>query len=340
MKYNNPGDNMNKKNFLITMGVIVTIFVIVLTIFIVKEKNDVNDQEENKGQEYLMYSNYYILNLVKGDEPTYEILGLTSTGQNETSLTIPSTIDGYKVTKLLSLEKQFADYLKIKEITIGKYINYIGSRRDDSSLGTDVFECAENLTRIMVDSENETYSSLNGILYDKKREILIKYPSKLSINENGTFKLIDSVKEIYNKSFINNTIIEKIEINEALVKIGKSAFANCKNLKEIIFKNSMNLRSIEDEAFYGCNKLIEVNVPEGVLTIGNLAFAKCSALQSITLPKSLQINNCGNNICLITYQNDGFKIYCSESLIDEIKGNYQKFGIKTANEMNNIIRNK
>lgn len=331
---------MNKRNFLITMGIIVTIFVVVLVIFIVKEKNEDDKRQELQGQEYLEYSNYYILNLVQTSEPTYEILGLTTTGQNETSLVIPSTIDGYKVTKLLSLEKQFGDFIKVKEITIGKYINYIGSSRTDLTLGTDVFECAENLTRIIVDSENETYSSLNGILYDKKRETLIKFPAKLSINEKGSLKIIDSVKEIYDKAFINNAMLEKIEFNDSLVKIGVSSFANCKNLKEVIFKNSMNLRSIGNEAFYGCTKLVEITIPEGVLTIGNSCFAKCSSLQSLTLPKSLEISNCGNNICLITYQNEGFKIYCDESFVDVIKGNYQKFGIKTDKEMNNIIRSK
>lgn len=329
---------MSKRNFLIIITTLIVIFGVLLTIVIINyNKEDTLDPLLNK--EYLEYSNYYNLELVEEEnESSYHILGLTTLGQNETSIIIPDTIDNIKVTKLLSIDKQFVDYRKVKEIKIGKNINYIGSMKNDTSLGTNIFEGALNLTRIIVDNNNETYASLNGILYNKNKDILLKFPNNLSLPENKTVKLIDSVKVIYNKAFINNSTIEKIELNNNIEKIGNQSFKNCSNLKEIIFSASTNLKEIGNEAFYDCNKLTTIDLPLGLMKLGNNCFAKCELLISISLPKTFDIINSGNNICLITYLNPNFKIYCDSLIIDVIKANYHKFGIKTEIEMNNIIK--
>lgn len=331
---------MNKRNFLIIISTLIVIFGVLLTVVIIhNNKEDTKDKLPNK--EYLEYSNYYNLELVEEEnEPSYYILGLTTLGQNETSITIPDTIDNIKVTKLLSVDKQFVDYRKIKEIKLGKYINYIGSMKNDTSLGTDIFEGALSLTRIIVDSNNETYASLNGILYNKNKDVLLKFPNSLSLPENKTVKLIDSVKVIYNKAFINNSTIEKLELNNNIEKIGNLSFKNCSNLNEIKFSSSSNLKEIGNEAFYDCNKLTIVDLPLGVMKLGNNCFAKCEMLTSISLPKTFDIVNSGNNICLITYLNPNFKIYCDALIIDEVKANYHKLGIKTEIEMNNIIKER
>ena len=48
-----------------------------------------------------------------------------------------------------------------------------------------------------------------------------------------------------------------------------------------------NVKSIGDNAFYGCSNLSSVTIPNSVTTIGEFAFSNCSGLTSITIPNSV-----------------------------------------------------
>lgn len=332
---------MNKKKFLIILGTLVIIFGIILSIYLITTKKNKDDDDNLYGPEYLKYSNYLDLELITNDsEQVYQVNGLTTTGQNEKLIEIPSTIDGYKVTKLLSLEKQFGDFRKVEKLTIGKYVNFISSKLDNSYFGTGILEGAYNLKEIVVESDNETYKSKNGILYSKNEETLLKIPNNYSLGDNGSFTINDNVKVIYSKAFINNTKLQKIKFNESLELIEEAAFENCENLKTIEFNNSNNLKEIKNKAFYGCSELTEVVLPEGLECLGLMAFSKCSKLVNLELPSTFKIDESGDDICLNTYKNTGFKIYCHKNIYEEIKKNFKKFGIKEEAEANNIIKEK
>ena len=49
-----------------------------------------------------------------------------------------------------------------------------------------------------------------------------------------------------------------------------------------------HIKTIEDEAFYGCTSLKAIQFPQGLESIGSEVFQACYKLQEITLPNSLQ----------------------------------------------------
>lgn len=79
--------------------------------------------------------------------------------------------------------------------------------------------------------------------------------------------------------------IEKITLNESLVKISRYTFTSLPNLKEVIFNK--NLKEIGENAFVNCRGLTSVNIPQGVKRIGESAFSKCTSLENVNLSCSI-----------------------------------------------------
>ncbi|MBQ6189233.1 MAG: leucine-rich repeat protein [Bacteroidaceae bacterium] len=77
-----------------------------------------------------------------------------------------------------------------------------------------------------------------------------------------------------------------INLSEALDTLGTYVFTSCANLTEPITIPA-TLRTIPEQAFYGCQKLKGVIFNEGLITIKTSAFNDCDALTEIVLPESL-----------------------------------------------------
>ena len=82
---------------------------------------------------------------------------------------------------------------------------------------------------ITVDPANLYYSSLNGVLYNKKQTLLIQYPT----SKTGSFTIPSTVTSIGEYSFEACTGLTSISIFSSLTSIGPYAFAGCKNLNSI-----------------------------------------------------------------------------------------------------------
>lgn len=95
------------------------------------------------------------------------------------------------------------------------------------------------------------------------------------------------VNEIPSTLFKENTIIEKITIEEGIKTIGKEAFKNCSSLKEINFPTS--LESIEESAFENCDELRKVVVDTGI--IKTKAFSSCSNLRIVETGKKVRLQD-------------------------------------------------
>ena len=90
------------------------------------------------------------------------------------------------------------------------------------------------------------------------------------------------VNVIGERAFTGNQLIEKINIPNSFVDIGKYAFYECRQLENIIFSNG--LKVINDFAFYGCEKLQKVAIPDSVDSMGASSFGACIALKEISIP--------------------------------------------------------
>ena len=92
------------------------------------------------------------------------------------------------------------------------------------------------------------------------------------------------VCEIGEKAFYANTAIVSVKMNDALIKIGASAFEGCTNLTTLTLSGSMTLGK---HMFDGCTKLQSVTIPHGIVTLPEGLFYDCNALTYVELPRSV-----------------------------------------------------
>ena len=214
------------------------------------------------------------------------ITGYTGEGVD---VTLPNILGGYPVTSIG--DQAFSQNSSIISITIPDSITSIG-------MGTFAMI---SVTSINVGEGNPSYSSEDGILFDKLGTTLVAYPNAKSTS----YVIPDSVTSIGVTAFVYNTSITSITIPNSVTSIGMGAFAYCSSLTSITIPDGVtsiayglfaystsltsitisdNVTSIGDMAFMFCTSLTSVTIPDGVTSIGEYAFAGCSSLTSITIP--------------------------------------------------------
>ena len=138
------------------------------------------------------------------------------------------------------------------------------------------------LERINVDSANECYCDIDGVLFDKQMSTILLYP----VNRDSEYIIPDGVTTIGSYAFYNNSKLIWLGIPEGVTAIEQGAFFNCSKLEEIEFPNS--LVTIGEEAFRGCTSLTSVEITRNVAEIGFLAFFYCP---KVTEFKVSRMNN-------------------------------------------------
>ena len=86
---------------------------------------------------------------------------------------------------------------------------------------------------------------------------------------------------IEDKAFQSNYTIKTISLGKNIVKIGESAFSDCKILESVIFPSTLSL--IGKNAFKNCESLKSVIIPNGVTIIPANCFVNCKSLKSVTI---------------------------------------------------------
>ena len=131
------------------------------------------------------------------------------------------------------------------------------------------------MTEIIVGSNNPSYATENGILFDKNLETLLCYPG----GKTGDFAIPDGVTKIGSYAFYNCTNLTGVTIPDSVIRIENNAFSFCTSLTSIIIPDSVT--SIGNKAFYGCSGLTSVSIGDSVTSIGNHAFQGCSSLAKV-----------------------------------------------------------
>ena len=106
-----------------------------------------------------------------------------------------------------------------------------------------------------VDAANASYSSLDGVLFNKDQSTLIQFPK----SKTGSYSVPTTVGTI-----------------------GTYSFANCTGLTSILFP--ITTTTIEDYAFSGCTGLYGAfSIAEGITSLGQYVFDECSKITSFDI---------------------------------------------------------
>ena len=213
-------------------------------------------------------------------DDTLTVLSYTGT---ERIVTISATYDGFKITALGS--NVFGNNDTLESLTLPKYLERI----DHGA----IVGCT-NISNISVHSDNQNYSSKDGILYSKDGKTVALVPVKAV---NGTFTLGDNVTKIDESAFaggdytvaLNNLKVitnyafsqfsGSVTVGEKVVEIQKYAFYNADC--QVIFDDNASVKRITNGAFDGYvgEKIVfNANVDE----VSDCAFNNCTAVIDIS----------------------------------------------------------
>ena len=176
---------------------------------------------------------------------------------NLTNVTIPVSVTTIDTSA-------FAGCQNLLDVTIPNNLSNIGAQAffacqsltsvtipsSVANIGTEAFAFCNSVTNFSVVASNLSYSSLNGVLFNKAQTILIQFPAGLG----GNYTVPNSVTTIGDEAFGGSAIYS--------VTIPSSVTA------------------ILQDAFYD-SSLTNAVIGNSVSTIGQSAFAACSALKAV-----------------------------------------------------------
>lgn len=235
---------------------------------------------------------------------------------NKKALKIPGKINNIPVTRIGG--NAFRGAGKLRSLAIPAGVARIGVQRIPGCFG---------LESITVDKNNNEYSSIDGVLFDKAGETLIYYPC----GRKGGYRVPPGVRRVGPYAFSDRRNLAGIILPRGLLEIGAEAFANCvfggrldlppglrrigagafsgcasitsvavPPVTEIAGRTfggcrslasaviSCGVTAIGDSAFDGCVSLVSAAIPESVKSIGVFAFRGCAGLESVSIPHSVE----------------------------------------------------
>jgi len=133
----------------------------------------------------------------------------------------------------------------------------------------------DNLCNFVVEESNPSFSTIDGILFDKSKTTLVRFPGA----RGGRYSIPDGVSEIGFDAFGGCMKLESIEIPDSVVRIGADAFEYCNGLTSIVIPSSVTC--IDSNAFLGCESLQSISIPDSVIEIGWAVFSGCDSLADV-----------------------------------------------------------
>jgi|GEM_PF-2489951 len=175
-----------------------------------------------------------------------------------------------------------------------------------TKIAVGAFSQSESLEELIVTSGNLTFSSEDGVLYNKDKTKLVRFPVKkpcdefcvldgvVEIGEEAFYKcrdiisvtLPDGLKSIERKAFTYCWLLVSISLPDSLETLDMDAFFECVSLDNVVIPGKVE--AIGYCAFFGCTSLSSVTISEGVKWIDSRAFRGCESLTSISLPNSVE----------------------------------------------------
>ncbi len=182
------------------------------------------------------------------------------------------------------------------EFPISSIITSIGDRA--------FYNCM--VTTFNVAEDNEYFTSIDGVLFNKDATELIQYPCG---KESTTYEmpsstttlaayalayatnleevvLSDNITSLANGyTFYECEKLTSITLSQGITQIGAYTFAYCYSLPTIVLPEVVT--TIGNYAFYHCESLTEIALPDGLTSLGNRTLANCTALEYVDFPEGV-----------------------------------------------------
>lgn len=262
------------------------------------------------------------------DEASYGITSVSKELKGE--VVVPSSYQGKPVTFLAEYAfEDCKDITAIKILSPMERIEYnvfegcesltsVSIPSSVSFIGNGAFGGCAKLDDIQVDSNNQSFTSVDGVLFDKAKTTLLRCPNA----KTGKFSVPEGVTLIDGYAFSGCQSLSSIALPSSLLVISSGAFTDCSGLESILLPKKVS--AIGDYAFAGCDHLASIEVeqvnpyfrsndgvlfdfnqetllrfPEGkkgeyvvpsqTKTIGRLAFDSCNGLSSIVFSENTKV---------------------------------------------------
>jgi BspA type Leucine rich repeat region (6 copies) len=116
-----------------------------------------------------------------------------------------------------------------------------------TNIGSGAFAQCPNLPAINVESNNPTYSSMNGVLFDRSQSVLIEYPA----GKSGSYAIPSGVNMIGEDSFWGATSLTGVTVPKSATNIEDFSFSGCSSLIGIYFRGNAPTPSNHSSVFSG-----------------------------------------------------------------------------------------
>ena len=233
-------------------------------------------------------------------------------------------------------DNTFYNCISLKDVVLSNNLKYLGNYvfsycssleqiyipASVTSINTEAFRYCNNIANITVNSNNSKYSSEDGVLFDKNKNVLLVYPAG---KRAETYYIPNGVKEIYGRAFENCFALKNVFIPDSVIQISAKAFENCTSLNNISIPDSViyigdsafgrtaysqNSANWDNGFLYIGNHLLSVNnnsgyhngyqisdyitpmgscsIREGTICIADYALYGCDKITKITIPEGVK----------------------------------------------------
>ena len=287
--------------------IVIAVFLMIVLTIGVLVACDKTDKVDNTDKNQYYYEDFKF-EAIKGGYKVSAYIG------NRTEVSVPSAYNDKAVTvigedaffdctwvrkvvlpdTITKIEKNaFNNCVKLKKIVLSQKLTLIGENAfnncielssvdipaEVTSIANDAFNNCSVLSRIDVSEDNATYSSKDGILYDKEQTEFLLIPQNLQ----GEIKIPDGITDIGYRLFDNYNGITSVTIGRGVVNIEGYAFDNCSKLATVNW-NAVACISVGSRiypVFNNCTKLSTVNIGNDVTAIPSNVFSGCSELTTV-----------------------------------------------------------
>ena len=158
------------------------------------------------------------------------------------SLKIPTKVEQYGfIYKVSECRSSFKQFPSLKRLELPATITKVG------------IATIENLQEVIVDKTNTEFSTEDGVLFNKKKTILLSFPRGRDVKK---YAIPDGVETIAEEAFRGQPFIEEIVFPDSTTAIEKRAFANCGSLREVHLGKNLKKIGVESFAYTAIERFV------------------------------------------------------------------------------------